>query len=263
HLGDAELGNPYTFTVLPDGTRFWGTSGAQVRVNPNFADVDYRKFRLISDYNSMQLRVTKRFSSGLQVQSSYTLSRNLDDGSEVQQTALMDATNPLLDYGLSALDVRHNWTANFIYQLPYLGKDNGALKAILGGWQVSGLVTAQTGNPRNIVEGFNRSRDGNVLSGSANNDRPNLKSGADANPIVGDGRDPTKYADVSSFELQPAGVHGNLGRNTLIGPGILQFDTSFVKNVPFGRDRRVELRAEFFNLFNRANFGNPTVTAFT
>lgn len=250
--------NPYEYEIRADGSKFWPAGGS--RVNPNYAAVETRAFNLSSEYNSLQLRMSKRFSADLQLQSSYTWSKNMDNGSETQGTALMDPTDPLRDWSLSTYDARHNWTLNYIYALPFFREGTGIARALLGGWQVSGLVTATSGNPLNVIIGFNRSRDGNVLSASQNNDRPNLRPGADGNPVLGG---PDRYADASSFELQAAGTHGNLGRNTLIGPGVLQFDASFVKAVSFGSGRRAELRAELFNLFNRANFGEPNTTAFT
>lgn len=130
---------------------------------------------------------------------------------------------------------------------------------IFGDWQMSGILNVTSGNPQNVILGFNRSRDLNVLSASANNDRPNLRAGASTSPVLGG---PDRYADSGAFALQPAGTHGNLGRNTLLGPGLVTFDLSLVKNIPFSEAGRVQLRAEFFNLFNHANFGSPNSTAF-
>jgi outer membrane receptor protein involved in Fe transport len=261
NLASTQNANPNVYEVRADGSKFWPVGAP--RTNPSFDAVELRAFDLLSDYHSMQLRVNKRFSRGLQLAVAYTFGKNMDNGSETQGTALMDPSLPLLDYSLSDWDVRHKLTFNYIYAFPFFEDAAPAVSAILGGWQMSGLLTAETGNPLNVIIGFNHSRDGNVLSASGTNDRPNLKAGADPNPVVGDGRDPFRYADVSSYELQAAGTHGNLGRNALTGPGILTFDASFVKNIPFGGDRRLEVRMEFFNLLNRANFGNPNTSAFT
>jgi hypothetical protein len=250
--------NVREFQVLDDGSKFFPATGS--RFNPNFAAIETRAFNLRSDYNSVQLRGSKRFGAGLQLQSSYTYSKNMDNGSETQGTALMDPYDPLLDYGLSDWHVAHSWSFNYIYQLPFFQNRGGALEAALGGWQMSGILSVRSGLPSRILIGFNRSRDLNVLSASGNNDRPNLKAGADPNPVTGDiGR----WADPSAFELPPAGTHGNLGRNTLLGPNQTTFDLSLVKSFPFSADGRIELRFAFFNLFNRANFSQPNTTIFT
>ena len=137
NLASTENGNPFTFTTLADGTKFWGASGVQTRVNPAFGVEEYRNFDLVSNYNSMQLRAAKRFGAGLQIQSSYTFARNFDDGSETQGAAVMDPTNPMLDYGLSANAVTHNLTVNGIYALPFFQDRKDAVGYVLGGWQVS------------------------------------------------------------------------------------------------------------------------------
>jgi hypothetical protein len=250
--------NTAEWQLLADGRKFFPQGAA--RLNPNFAAIETRAFNLRSDYNSVQLRGSKRFGAGLQLQSSYTYSKNMDNGSETQGTALMDPYDPMRDYGLSDWHVAHNWSFNYIYQLPFLADRGGALEAVLGGWQMSGILSVRSGLPSRILIGFNRSRDLNVLSASGNNDRPNLKDGADPNPVTGE---IDRWADPSAFALPPAGTHGNLGRNTLIGPNQTTFDLSLVKSVPFSSDGRFEVRLAFFNLFNRANFGQPNTTIFT
>jgi hypothetical protein len=264
NLASGDNLNPFTYTTLADGTKFWGASGTQVRQNPNFAAEEYRLFNLMSNYNSMQIRFQKRFGAGMQLQSGFTFAKNMDNGSETQGTAVMDPTNPLLDYGLSDYDIRKLWTFNYIYELPFFHDRRDVVGYVFGGWQINGLFTASDGFPLRVIDGFNQSRDGNVMSSSANNDRPNLAAGADPNPVIGDGRNPTAYASVSSFVIEQAGTHGNLARNTLIGPGILQLDGSFVKNIYFGggSSKRIEFRLEFFNLLNRNNLGSPNATAF-
>jgi hypothetical protein len=156
--------------------------------------------------------------------------------------------------------VRHNFVFNFSYALPFGGDSSGLSRAALAGWQVSGILTLSGGNPRSALLGFNRSRNLNALSSLSVSDRPNVKAGADTNPVAGG---VLNYWESSSFELSPAGTQGNVGRNTLITPGQATFDMSLVKNIALGGERSVQLRAEFFNLFNRANFGTPTTSVFT
>ena len=115
----------------------------------------------------------------------------------------------------------------------------------------------QTGSPNTPVLAVNRSRN---LARRNLFEVPNLKPGASNNPVF-DNWTVDKYYDASAFEMQPVGYYGNLGRNTLIGPGVATFDFSLFKStyVPaISEQFRVEFRAEFFNLFNRANFDNPS-----
>jgi hypothetical protein len=120
-----------------------------------------------------------------------------------------------------------------------------------------------TGNPAYVAVGFNRSRSLNLTSGGGNPEIPNLKPGANNNPVVDDGRNPDRYLDASSFALEDAGFFGNVGRNTIIGPGIISWDLSFVKTFRVTESRHFEFRGEFFNIFNRANYRNPIIIAFT
>jgi hypothetical protein len=109
-----------------------------------------------------------------------------------------------------------------------------------------------------VTIGVDRSR--NLNTGQGWTERPNLAPGADPNPVLGG---PDRYADVSAFELQPAGFLGNLGRNTLIGPGMATFDLTLAKHFPLGfGSSNAELRIAFFNLFNKANYGSPNTEAF-
>jgi hypothetical protein len=248
--------NTARFEILPDGSKFYPLNAE--RFNPLYGTIETRAFNADSNYNSLQLRVSKRFSEGLQAQASYTWGKNLDHTSETTGAGVSDAYDIDSDWGYSQWDVRHNFVSNFSYQLPIEG--DGALGAIFGGWQTSGILTLATGNPQSAIVGFNRSRDLNFLASLANSGRPNLAPGASNNPVIGD---PDRYWDVSAFELPPAGLRGNLARHTLIGPGVATFDLSLVKTISFGQDRTIQLRAEWFNLFNRVNYGNPNSTAFS
>ena len=133
----------------------------------------------------------------------------------------------------------------------------------LGGWKMNGIVNTSTGSPAYVAVGFNRSRSLNLTSGGGNPEIPNLKPEANNNPVLSDGRSPDRYLDSASFALQDAGFLGNVGRNTVIGPGIISFDLSFVKAFHISESRYFEFRSEFFNMFNRSNYNNPNVTVFT
>jgi len=111
----------------------------------------------------------------------------------------------------------------------------------------------QTGHPFEVRLGFNRSGNLNTVN-YAMHERPDVKAGYSNNPILGG---PDRYWDINAFTLQPAGRRGNLGRNTLIGPGIFGFDASLAKTFRIDERRRLEFRSELFNVFNHPNFGVP------
>ncbi|MBI4456389.1 MAG: TonB-dependent receptor [Acidobacteria bacterium] len=260
HLTGIQNFNIARFEILPDGRKFW--PGNTQRFNPAFSSYELRTFGATSSYHSLQLRANKRFSKGLQFQGSYTFSKNIDITSETQIAAagFMDPYDMKRDRGLSDYDVRHNFSFNYTYDLPIGSTLTGPAGTILRGWQINGLLNVQSGVPVNIGESFNRSRNLNLVAFSGNFERPDLKAGAKSNPVLGG---PDRYIDPSSFQVQEIGTLGNLGRNTVIGPGLATFDFSLIKNIYITESRYVQFRAEFFNLFNRANFGAPNPSVFT
>ncbi|MBI2822636.1 MAG: TonB-dependent receptor [Acidobacteria bacterium] len=262
HITRLMPGNINRFIIQPDGRKFFpvGTT----RMNPNFENLDYKQSDTSSSYNSLQIRWAKRFSQGHQYQFSYTFSKSLDESSGLQGgssgsqgVASMDPFDRSRDKGLSAWDVRHNFTANFGYALPGAGLQ-GIAGAVLGRWNLNSIVSLATGNPFTVRIGqrADRSRSNSWIIGEAPLLRPDLAPGGDNNPVLGG---PDRYLDASQFPLQEAGFWGNLGRNTTIGPGYANVDFSVTKDFPIRESVRLQFRSEFFNIFNRANFAEPIV----
>jgi hypothetical protein len=162
-----------------------------------------------------------------------------------------------LNKGLSDFDIRHNFTANATWELPF-GKDStGLVHGLAAGWQLSGIFTAHSGVPLTPVLGFDRAR-ALPRSGGAGQ-WPDLVSGCSSNPVLGD---PNQWFDVNCFALPAAGTIGNLGRNTVIGPGYTTLDAALFKNIGLGGSWRLQLRLEGFNITNHVNFGLPSSTVF-
>lgn len=247
--------------ILPDGQKFFPVGAS--RRNPNFDNIFYWDFAYNSSYHGLQLSGRKKFSSGLQFQGAYTWGRCVDEESransgdfsgtpkEPQDPYNVKASNR----GLCDHHVGQAFTFNYSYALPIKGLSGFAAK-IGEGWQLNGIVSLSTGNPLQISLGSltDWNRDGDLGF-----ERPNVKSGRSNNPIFGG---PDLYFDPTAFELQPAGFYGNVGRNTLISPGVATVDFSLMKNTALRENVNVQFRAEFFNLFNRANFGNPNSSIF-
>lgn len=254
-----------------DGRYFWPVTAR--RPNPNFSQIRMMVFDGNSFFNSLRAGLSRRFGQGFQFQVSYTYGRAVDEASNTASFDTGGATSngisnsPFdhkLDRSLSNFDVRHVFSSNATLELPFgAGKPLGAgvtglAGKLISGWQISGILTLTTGPPVNIRVGDNRSRS------QANPDiqeRPDLRPGASNNPVRGG---PDQYFDPNAFVLQPAGFYGNVGRNTLIGPGIAEVDLSISKDTAIaGEGVRLQFRAEAFNLFNRANFFRPASTVFT
>ena len=269
-IGGPDINSP--IPEMRDG-QFFIPQGSPRR-NPNFATLGIWDTNSPSWYNSLQVNLQRRFSQGLQYQLAYTWSKSIDwnttqyagesGGNEGFQ--IPDCRH--CDSAQSIIDQTHNMKVNATYDLP-LGRDlEGVAGKLLSGWQINSIATFASGRPVQI--GLGRLDRANTLrTGSRLHTRPNLRPGFDSNPIEGvsagcagvtAGRElatPTLWYDPCAFELQEAGFFGNLGRNTVIGPGIVNFDFGLTKNTSISERTDLQFRAEFFNIFNRANFGQP------
>ena len=242
-------------TILPDGTRFY-PAGAP-KVNPNFNSIRMASTDVNSDYNGLYVTIQRRLRGGLQFQGSYTLSRSRDTNSGAwgtdirnQESYVEDPYDMQADYALSGFSARHVANINFTYDVPFAAHLTGFAKDVLGGWQLNSITTLASGQPFTVVWSGNRAR---TYPGTTRS-RPNLRPGANPNPVLGG---PDLYFDPTAFVPQPAGFTGNLGRNSIIGPGLANTDVGLVKTIDFGEGRTLQFRSEVFNVFNRANFGIP------
>jgi hypothetical protein len=223
-----------------------------------FADV-FPQFRVIntlsdlaySNYNSLQISA-QRSAANVTFRASYTLSKSLDDASGAggfYRGPVEDSRNLRRDYGRSDFDARHRFTITYALRIPTLADVPGWLHAIESNWQLNGITTLQTGGPINITLPSDNS------GTSEFRDRPNLAGNPHVpfNPLG-------PYLNPAAFALPLPGTYGNLGRNAFSGPGLNDFDMSFVKSQQLSRDRWLRLRAEFFNIWNHPNFANPSTT---
>ena len=260
-------------TAIPltaDGTQFPPVANPQRR-NPNFANIRFKVADAQSFYNALQVGVVARPSEALHAQVSYTFGRSIDDQSSSLgrnqfangQARTVAPYNKKLNRGLSDFDVRHSLSVNFSYDLPFgpgraVGSGaTGVGRALLEGWQVSGIFTALSGIPVTPIFTFDQDRDATT----DNEQRPDLAPGVNKVPGVSS----TQLFDPNVFLLPPVGRRGNLGRNTIIGPALVTFDPSVTKSfyVDSRHGKSVQLRVEAFNVFNRANFAVPSVANLT
>lgn len=227
------------------------------RVNDNYAELNENVTGGRSSYNSLQVSLVRQAARGVTMQVSYTYSHCLDDGSgsyglEEGATGQLDPYDPLYDYGDCTFDLRHNLVANVIYQLPFHGN------RLVEGWQLSGIFTAQSGSPFSISDGFDQAGlDNNVAS-----TRPDVAPGC--NPYVrklvlqpSTNIVEPQWINSSCFTLEPAGTLGDAGRNTLLGPRLINLDFAILKNTKITERLNAQFRAEFFNLPNRTDFLAP------
>ena len=262
--GRHEVRNSEANTALPtaivNGQKCWGPDLCPMRAgrrNSTFGSLLTTSTDGNSSYHSLQLNMRRRFSQGLQLQANYTWGHGTDDGS--QQWGTESGTNPQnvqdlrdrkLDRGATVFDVRHNFSFNASYELPFGNNTTGATRLLAAGWQINTILNLASGNPVTAVTSFNRANNIEIRQP----DRPNLRAGADNNPQIGD---PNNWFDPTVFELPPEGVFGNLGRTTMRAAGFAQWDLGLFKNFTLSEEVNLQFRTEFFNILNRANFGEP------
>ena len=219
-----------------------------------------------SNYNGLETSVTRRFSDGLQFQASYVLAKSTDTSSRfhsgaTNRTYIMmpqDTNDVEAERAASDFDARHRLVLSEIYELPF-GRNkrwlqSGAVSALLGNWAVASISTFQSGFPYTIYDGSDPClRAGNWTPSC----RPNLVADPNNGP-----RTAAQWFNTAAFQKASIGQSGSAPRNSVRGPGMINTDLSFIKRVPLGTTRSIDVRIEGFNIFNRVNLGVP-VTDFS
>jgi hypothetical protein len=241
----------YTFNMAQPGD----PATAQARLpHPDFApSTGAVTAEADSSYNALQLRATQRLWRGLSYTANYTFGKSIDDDSGVQ--ALESGgirQNPYdrrADRGRSNFDVRHNFVANFTYDLPFTSE--GRLKKLVEGWQLTSIIFLQSGRPGHV--NYSGDRAG---TGDTTNQRPDVLR----NPNLSSSeRTPERWFDTDAFALQPIGTLGNSGRSIIDADGLHTVDFSVIKLTSLSERLRLQFRAEVFNLFNQVNFDFPNL----
>jgi hypothetical protein len=255
-------------TAVPAGTYYVPTS---TKANPALANTWTYFSEGDSSYNALQVDINRRFAGGLSIRGVYTRAKTIDDGDSLNATASGGepalASNPFdlgADRGLANFDVRNVGVINATYALPFgPGKHfrtaaHGAVKTLAGGWTVNSIVTLQGGFPFTPQLSYNPSNTGDTR----NPVRPFVNPAFTGPVILGT---PAQWFNPAAFLAPPnsSGFFGNLGRDTLIGPGLATWDFSLLKDTPIRERLNLQFRAELFNLLDRANFNTPNAVTFT
>jgi hypothetical protein len=216
-----------------------------------------------SFYNSLQLKLERRFAEGFSVLGAYTFSKSIDDAQEIRGggTVAQQLNNWDLvgeNRGLSNFDMRHRFVTSYLWELPFGpgrrfgGASRGVAARLIGGWSSYGIVTLSTGFPLTIFSGV---------------DNVNMGVGSLAHPdqiaepeLSRSERDPSRWFNTAAFAVPAPYLFGTSGRNTIEGPGVGNVDFALIKNTAITESHRLQFRAEFFNLFNTPHFGLPVNT---
>lgn len=235
---------------------------------PNFGELNYQNYNGNANYNSFQSKVQHNFSNGFLLLASYTFSKTIDDtggtfvGEGSRGFTFQDSYNRAADRGLASQDSRHRLVVSYVYELPfgrgkrYLNR-GGFVDQALGGWQVNGISSFQAGLPVFITQDCNRA---NTDAGNA---RPDVVGNWRLDParphgqVISEFFNPNAFLNVCPSANGPFSW-GNAGRNIVIGPGSQVWDFGLYKAFHLPKEgMQLQFRAEAFNLFNHAVFGQP------
>ncbi len=221
-----------------------------------FNSVDAQQSSGSSNYHALTINLTKRFSHGLELLSSYTWSHSIDDSTDLQSTLEpQDSRFPFLERGNSDNDQRHRWVTSAVFQSGTALSGENLWRHFLADFTLAPIIELSSGRPFNIITGTDTR-----LDLGASQARPSVGAGTTSPFIPGATFSPADQCltnDFTTFEVAgitpPAGCNGILGRNRYTTPGFFQWDMRVSKRVPLGERVRLELIADAFNLFNRTN----------
>jgi len=244
--------NPPIATKDANGVYHFGTgTTANPRINPSLGTLDELDPISSSKFHGLQTSYSQRVGSRFQGNVSYMFSKCIDQGytyaglgSNAGSSSLTNPYDFSIDKGLCVTDIHHNLVMNGLYTLPFHGN------RLKDGWQITAIETYRTGLPYTITTGFDRS----LVSNTFDQTRPNYVAGCD----ITAGQSAAHWFNPACFTLQDAGTLGNAGRSIGTSSGFVATDFSVLKDTRITEQFKVQLRAEFFNIFNHTNLGLPT-----
>ena len=240
------VANKGTHIITPGRNLNRFLPGTSIRPYSGFGDISYLRANGISNYNSMQVILTKRMFRGFQFNVNYTWGHALDNSPPIFSSS-SDDTNINLDYGTTESDVKHLVSFDYVYQVPVIR----GLPGWLGdGWQINGLTEMRSGLPINIMCGCD------ALGVNQFTSRVDFRPGGgpgEPSPLV----IPDRQLNIGAFMAPPAGRIGNVARGAFRGPAIFNWDFSVFKKFRFRETQEVQFRSEFFNIFNTPQFNLP------
>jgi|CZLA01.1.fsa_nt_gi hypothetical protein len=244
---------------LEQFTNLWfGGPGLQATNNNAFFQAALNESNGNSWYHALQMNVTKRFARGLQIQGAYTYSHSIDDAPDplvasekTNRTFPRNSFALFNEFGNSGFDIRQRLVVNYAWELPFgRGRkylNSGIGDEVLGGWQLSGITTLQSGHPYDVF-------------GNRDSEHTGLSARLDliGNPALPSGHPKTETgANPAAFAMAPFGRAGNVGKNKFFGPGYNNWDMVMSKDIRITERVQLQFRSEFYNVFNRVQFDQP------
>jgi hypothetical protein len=232
--------------------------GSNIRPIPQMSGFQSVTWDGWEKYHALTLSLHQHLWRGLTVDSNYTFSKALDNASNpgannAGSNLPQDPTNMAAEKGLSDFDHRHRFVTSFLYELPFLKKANSWKGNALGGWQIGGIWTLESGSPFTVNLQSDNAKNGEPVAVKANiSERPNLVCDPNSGP-----KTTARWFNTSCFSMPAAGTYGNAGRDIVIGPGLNNFDATFQKNFTIRESTQLQFRADIFDFFNHPNLNQP------
>jgi hypothetical protein len=211
-----------------------------------------------SSYHGLQLSVERRVNQKFSFEINYTWSKAIDQASTgftdptPGQGSSIIPTGLQFNRALADFDVPHRFVTSYVWLLPKLTQSAAWIRNVIGGWESSGLLTVQSGQPFSVSSGTDRSFSGLGIDYADLVGNPYLDSSRPRKDLI------SQYFNTAAFAPNALGTFGTAPRNLLRGPGLVGLDTALMKNFRVRERAGLQFRAEFFNLPNRPNFGNPS-----
>ena len=243
--------------LFPD-TALAASNPAHVRPIPQLSGFQSVTWDGWEKYHALTVTLTQRAWRGLVIDSNYTWSKALDDASNpgsnnAGSNLPQDPMNLGAEKGLSDFDHRHRFVTSFLYELPFLKNAEGWKHTVLGGWQVGGIYTLESGSPFTVNLTSDVANNGEPTATQSNiSERPNLVCDPNSGP-----KTPAQWFNTSCFAAPAAFTYGNAGRDIVTGPGINNFDATFQKNFAIRESVQLQFRADMFDFFNHPNLNQP------
>jgi hypothetical protein len=238
---------------LAPGTVYYPST---TKANPKVANTTSWVSQGVSNYNALEVDVRRQLAHGLQLRGVYTFASNLDDGSAWNTSVsantpafVMYPGNPGLDYGPAATNIRNAGAINGTWELPW---GHGLIK----GWSLSGIATLQSGFPLSPQLGYNPTGNGDTRNPVRPDRTPGFREPLYSKRVK-------QWFNPAAFSAPAPGTFGDLGRDTLTGPGLTELDLSVAKSTTIREGLRAQFRAEFFNVLNHSNFTTPNPVVYS
>jgi hypothetical protein len=246
--------------ILDRNPGIYATGGA-LSTYPFFSEIqDMMSYGTAND-NALQVSLNRHLDHNLQFQTNFTWSKTIDDASSANISLGDDELGDPFDIGwsrgISAEDVPFRWVSEFVYTVPQPPLSNRFLRQAMGGWEVSAIITDQSGSPFTVAAGFG----GNQSEAQLDEDRADAVPGQSLNVRKG-GRSHwlNDYFNINAFKQNAPGTFGNSGKGIMLGPPLNYADAGVYRNFRFHDRYNAQFRWEMYNAFNHPSFAAPNAT---